>query len=362
MTFPELIDVGALVLAVVVLVVAARLIYLVALRFIRPRLLIKDVLGPDGSPSQAMTGALLSEMHRLKEEGAGSGLNFVTGNDKDIELPKDVDLPKELGLLTSVANYFPGRISTVSVTAHAATARGFGVTISLNSSDTKITSIATLWEHDYFEDGDHEAADAERLHRMTLVAASWLVYRLMEQIGVEERLQLITQDWESYALFLIGSRLQQQLRLGEARSVYARALDRDPRNRGATFNLGVLDLLALDHDSAVQRFKAVVEEVTDEAVVDASPCELDRLWYRASYNLAAAHIHRWLESSDSAPTDLTEAKAKSLEVAKKADETISLLGGDAQTRLGGKYADLVRFLVVARNGALALYADAVRRR
>jgi hypothetical protein len=354
-TLPEALSLTSIVLAVLIVVVVLRVVYLVTARFIRPQLVIEDVIGADGKPNALVSGIVRSEIYRLQDEGAGAGLSFVSGNDQPISLPAEITVPDPVKWIAGVASWFPGRRSTLSATVSGPTVRGYAMTVALKDSSLRVGATATLWEHDFFVDLAAGPTDiAERQFRLALATASWAMYRVMERAGIQSRLRLITQDWESYALFLVASRLQMTGRNTEAQRVYAKALDRDARNRGALFNIGVLDLVELEFQTAIDRFSAVLRDLQSDALERVSPHEFDRLWYRAVYNRGAAELSR--RSTDKAEL----AMADLLAAARTAHQALELLGGDAQMLLGGQHADLARFLVVTRNSALAAYADAAQ--
>jgi hypothetical protein len=134
-------------------------------------------------------------------------------------------------------------------------------------------------------------------------------YRLVAAAGVDGETRpfpFSVQNWESYALASAGATCQQDEQPEEARTLYARALDLDPRNRLALHNLATLDLrFGASHAEArgrlfraCYRLKAVRRLSTDgkgaSRVVrdDKSVVHVKRdgLWCRATHNLALTYL------------------------------------------------------------------------
>jgi hypothetical protein len=185
-----------------------------------------------------------------------------------------------------------------------------------------------------------------------------VAYYLLQRARTTDRAALLSQDWESYAHFAIAARLQASGYAAAARNGYAAALDRDPRNRGALFNLGVLDLVEESNDFAEERLAAAVDEI--ERIPGVRPLGMDRLWYRATYNHAVAKWHRYLAGSSPSSEDRFQARQLAESVVRASDATLRELGGADAMWLGGANADLARFLSMVRGAALLLYADTVR--
>jgi tetratricopeptide (TPR) repeat protein len=98
-----------------------------------------------------------------------------------------------------------------------------------------------------------------------------------------------TNDWESYALFQAGVEYQLKGDKKQARQMFSEAHQKDPGNRGAIINLGILDLEAGNYIRAQKR----LEEARDN-----SDKGYDTDWFTAIYQLVRLHRHRALEKLD----------------------------------------------------------------
>lgn len=162
--------------------------------------------------------------------------------------------------------------------------------------------------------------DYERYARLITPCAVWLYYSTRGLIRERRghlyrcwiwlwgervsRAPFGVKHWESYAYSARGAELQAAENPDGAREMYAKALARDPKNRLALVNLGVLDVrYGTTHEAHVRllcrgrdRFEAV-RGLSEKA--DGVACvrgrfgrdifvRRDGLWARATYNLALA--------------------------------------------------------------------------
>lgn len=355
-------------ISLLVLVVAARVLALAASRFLRPSLNVEDFTGADDTAGKGMSDVIRTELVGMREEGAGPALRVVTGTDMPVDLPEVAKSVDVLSALAAVVSYLPGRISSVSGRVHPAGALGEGVSLSIRGSSGRVRATTTIWARDFVRvadvpadiaaDGkDSTAATTEVRQCLALAAAAWIAYQELQRMGPTDRSVLLTQDWKSYARFLVGARVQQAGMTNLARTLYLRALDGDPRNRGALFNLAGLDIAAGADQVAEDRLEAALEELR-RVETDGERWRFDRLWYRARYNVEVARWNAYLKGG---PDPLGGMAGRLRELIETSDRTFRELGGNDAVRLGGRHSELARFLVSIRDASIAFYADVAPR-
>jgi tetratricopeptide (TPR) repeat protein len=102
-----------------------------------------------------------------------------------------------------------------------------------------------------------------------------------------------TDDWKSYAYFQAGVEWELQGEKNKAQQLFLKALDQDPKNLGASFNLSVLDVQAEEYERALQRLKRVKRDAWTMAYTwfSATP-ERTSVWYAALYQLATTYLYK----------------------------------------------------------------------
>lgn len=364
----DFVEVAALALAGLLSLVGLRLVYVVLMRFVRPSLYIEAVSAATDEDAKGLSDMIRSELHALREEGGGAGLHLVTAPDTAVDLGAITSVSTELQVVNALLSLLPGRTRLVSASLQSAGLLGQGMSVSIRNTENRIGGSVTIWENSFAAasevrgdrpvDGPEHLDSNEVREMLTIAASAWIAYRALQGASVRQRSALLTQDWESYALFRVGARQQQAGALLSARRLYLQALERDPRNRGALFNLAVLDLRDLDEPPAIERLDLVIDEIVRADSGDDEPWRFDRLWYRAVYNRAVARLHRGMRRSKGLNQDERASIKNDLrDVAEAADLTIALLGGQDAERAGGRFADLVRFLVEIRSAAVVTFAD-----
>jgi hypothetical protein len=369
---PDLGSLATAAVAALATVVALRLIYLTIIGFARPSIAVEPVQSTTGKEEDehGIQELIEAELSALREEGGGPSLLLMTTPDAAIaigEIEAGGGPLKQFGALLKL---LPGRTRVLSGQMQAAGALGQGITLTLRTSTNRVASTVTLWERQYVSardlpadiaaDGEKDKpATAEARECLGLAAAAWTAYRALEGSTAAERVGLLTQDWESYALFRVGARMQFLGLFALARRLYLDALARDPRNRGALFNLAIIDIREQNERAAIERLKAALGELTTRNPLrDIEPWLFDRLWYRANYNIIAAEWNQAVRTGTVAEAR-EPIKARIRTIVKMADRTMDRLGGEDALDAGGRFADLVRFLVDVRAAAIAVYSDAV---
>jgi hypothetical protein len=129
--------------------------------------------------------------------------------------------------------------------------RGPGLALTLATAGGRVLERETIWACDFepavgvdetFADGD----DADRLLRVATAGAVWTHFTIFEEVwGLREqelKARFQTASWRSYALMQVGIDGQAKRRPEVTRALYARAVDDDPSNMVAQFNLASAEL------------------------------------------------------------------------------------------------------------------------
>jgi hypothetical protein len=219
-----------------------------------------------------MTAAVRENYGRLRETHGGQALKMVSSSgEASIGLPPEVTQQyPQAALIAALVGFidrlFPSRTrQAIGYLRPRDLERGVGVTVTLKRRYGKVFDEITIWESDYrtpitLSEGEPKQNAYDRL---AVPAATWLMYetgnltlrrRLGRRLGrlgaVPQSLPpsfwefqiLATKDWRSYALFAVGAEIHDRGDVGSARRLYLKALNHDPANRGANFNLAVADL------------------------------------------------------------------------------------------------------------------------
>lgn len=366
-------DLGGLAIAaltVLAAIVGLRLLFLTVLGFVRPAMFIEEVRGTGGKDDivPGLADLIESELAALREEGGGPGLRLVTTPDAAIDVGTIEAGGSHLKELNALLHLLPGRTRTVSSQLQPAGALGQGMTLTLGTSAKRVLATTTLWEGLFLSPGELPAdlvttsKDGSLIHEgrhcLGLAAAAWIAYQALRSSTAADRTGLLTQDWESYAFFRIGARMQLLGLMTVARRLYIDALARDPRNRGALFNLAVLDFQESNERSSIERLATVLAEIERTRSDRDSASEYDRLWYRAMYNMAAAWLNQAARTLQSVEESARKAQLLVSTLVSTADVTIEDIGGEDALTTGSRYGDLVRFLVEVRAASIVIYSDA----
>jgi tetratricopeptide (TPR) repeat protein len=100
-----------------------------------------------------------------------------------------------------------------------------------------------------------------------------------------------TKDWQSYAYVRAGVDWQLRDELSNARQMFLKALDHDPDNPVALFNLSSCNVRAGEYDLALMRLTKA------RALADHTD-EVDVLRYKAVYQLAATYAYKSASEKD----------------------------------------------------------------
>jgi hypothetical protein len=134
--------------------------------------------------------------------------------------------------------------------------------------------------------------------RLALAGAAWVQYQLLEEMGQATPRYVRTTNWRSAALFEVAVHDERDRDNRGLRALYALALDRDPGNLPALFNLAVLELHAGSRAQACTRLRTVLAALANG---EPLPEGRDPLFYQAHYNLAVTLQTQQREAAPTAP-------------------------------------------------------------
>ncbi len=134
--------------------------------------------------------------------------------------------------------------------------------------------------------------------RLALAGAAWVQYQLLEEMGQATSRYVRTTNWRSAALFEVAVHDEHDRDNRGLRALYALALDRDPGNLPALFNLAVLELHAGSRAQAYTRLRTVLAALANG---EPHPEGRDPLFYQAHYNLAVTLQTQQREAAPAAP-------------------------------------------------------------
>jgi hypothetical protein len=197
--------------------------------------------------------------------------------------------------------------------------RGPGLALSLTRINGDLIDSLTIWADEYEPKAPEASLDADptaRAMRVSTAAAVWahfvvLQFRLVLP-NQEYRKQLGTHDWQSYAYLSAGARdrfAPQPQPL--ARALFARAIDADPENLPAQYNLGLMETVDHDEVQATTRLESLqtqLEEtapkarIADALMADRETLDRDPFRYQVASIMASAALNRYTrEARDGDP-------------------------------------------------------------
>jgi hypothetical protein len=207
---------------------------------------------------------------------------------------------------------------TLQLSGHvlAPTAAGPGLALTISTGSGRVLERLTLRAGEFESEAAGESAghggEADRLTRVATAGAVWTHFKILEdEWHLREgdiRKNLRTADWHSYALMRVGAEGRDLRPVELTRALYARAVDADPDNLTAQFNLASAELgdglLTKVRDAAMRRLELVHDELHRESdcVEDPSPGQAealdqelllnrDPLHYQVSYKQLAAKLN-----------------------------------------------------------------------
>ena len=272
---------------------------------------------------------LRAALRQLRSEDSAR-VDLVTAAAAQLELPSQVATavpPSNLisAITTLLDQLMPPLDTSIEGCLQPAGASGVGITLSLSDRARGIGQAVTLRQKQFARNGS-APYDVDAYADLLIPAAVWVHFHTSEPPRLLSRIPVVTawwakhnqpsgqphtahrrrrkpfgvEHWESYALAASGAHLQAEADLGRARQLYAQALDIEPTNRLALFNLAVLDMRTTEQ-FALQRARMRFEQVRDLSELGASPrpgdpvqrftvFRRDGIWCRATYNLAVVNL------------------------------------------------------------------------
>lgn len=136
------------------------------------------------------------------------------------------------------------------------------------------------------------------------------------------------ENWRSYSCFRAGVRWSLRKENEEARRMFLQALNYDENNRGALFNLGVLDVEAKRYDQALRwlrKARGIAIRVEQDFAKDA-------VWYKTTYQIAATCSY----DTGNRPDSLEEATKEVEALTKTIRQTLAETRAEIGKRAGSK--------------------------
>jgi tetratricopeptide (TPR) repeat protein len=339
---------------------------------------------PAGDVGSALSRVVEDELAALRREGGGEGLRLVQAPDPKVDLPSEAsDLVPQAKAITALLGFLPSNVDVVKGELLPEGASGVGVSVTLVAPGSRVIGSTTVWEREFDptwvrrqikstpetkESTTTDPTIREAYYKLGVAAAAWTVYALRLGRRSSRQARILTDDWRSYALFRLGvdAQVGSPPDYGRARKLYVAALAEDPTNRGALFNLGVLDVTNADGRIGVpptpeqmtrglSRLRLARQHLLQADRLAGVRSNEDRLWYRASYNIAATCFHRHIATPDTQMRAL--AREEALELVLTAARTLERLGGDAIKPADEQAGGLGRFLRTIEAAGVVLLAD-----
>ncbi|MCP3996938.1 MAG: DUF4332 domain-containing protein [bacterium] len=280
---------------------------------------IKDAEVQEGAPKVAKTlpAAVRAEIGAFQGHQP-EGIDDLTAPD---DLGDTVPSMGESGLgknasaiAALIAKLVWRRDYVVSMALHKTETQGVGLSIELVRGWKRLASD-TLWAGDYLDPGvteptlvgteNPEPAADDWAVRLARPAAVWILAKLRRP-SANHGTRLYkpkeiygSEDWRSSAycasasawLTSASDQIDSRVHRLRARRLFLEALDADPQNWRALYNLARLDMRDGHNTAAISRLSAADTAVGNaDGPVHAS----EEHPYRTAYNLGAAHLHRYL--------------------------------------------------------------------
>lgn len=282
-------------------------------RWFRARRHPQLIIGPfgvgtrlvDSELGTVMDDQLRAQLQRLDEDRRGPRIDVAAPASGELTLDATVIPVPQLGgwlgqALALVGILLPLRQLTVTGCLNPPDAHtGVGISLGISDPHGKCNSSTTITETPYIGEKWPSGPLEARYQRLVLPAAIWVFFTVWDALHTRDRHEARwnrafgVENWESYALFSVGSVIQQRGQNALARRLFERALAMEPSNRAAALNLAVLDL----RDSVIKQNTELRDLASSRLtrITQRDPRTLaapvhDGLWYRAQYNLAIAAL------------------------------------------------------------------------
>ncbi|HEY5286069.1 MAG TPA: hypothetical protein VIJ50_03080 [Solirubrobacteraceae bacterium] len=207
---------------------------------------------------------------------------------------------------------------TLQLSGHvlAPTAAGPGLALAISTGSGRVLERLTLRAAE-FESGNaggtsSQGSEADRFARLTTAGAVWAHFKILEdEWHLPEKDisgSLRTADWRSYALMRVGAEGNDWRPPEATRALYARAVDADPDNLIAQFNLASAELedvqLVKVRGAAIRRLELIHDELdgeghcakdspagNDDPVCQELLLDRDPLHYQVAYKQISATLN-----------------------------------------------------------------------
>ncbi len=303
--------------------------------FFFKRLDIEDFnKGAVGDIAQGLEVLIEESLNRFETEGRRQRVHLVAGPISELKIPASIkDATPQLNIISDLIEWaLPQKVIALSGYLQKTADRGAGLTLSLVEKWTgNIVANNTIWQKDYdpMMKSSSNEKDPMPYYRLADMAATWTLFQLhasseggfltkLKQnmktffklpAPSEEFIPLGTKDWQSYAYFKAGVSWSLEGEKEKARQLYVEALSRDINNRGALFNLGVIDMESGEYDKAVERLLMARNSAEKEKTNNLYS---DPVWYSAMYQLAASYQYKVIKAEEGQELNEAEETAKIL--------------------------------------------------
>jgi tetratricopeptide (TPR) repeat protein len=300
--------------------------------------------GDDKALAAGLPAALQDHISRITQENGGTELKLIKDSGEDTnDIQTALTTAGPQGALAGSVYAVLRRLAPARIWVVSGAVRefdddgGVALTMAIRRRAGTLVDQVTLWQADFDPPGDPPSSDdtKDAYYRLARSAAVWTVYargrrkrirrwatfaknwargrvatRAFEIVG--------THDWRSYALFANGVAYSERGEDDKARDLYWNALNCDPINEGAIFNLANS---YLSDTSAKGPWKGGSQRRIDESlrwldgIMDGRRIERDwdMLWHRSAYVAALGHF--WKADRHLKGVDTKAEIARALEIA-----------------------------------------------
>jgi tetratricopeptide (TPR) repeat protein len=210
--------------------------------WLRPSVIVTEFAGAGPDSGKRFVALFADEVFHHTTSANVGNLKLVTRPIEGMPPPATLDTVISQVLpwakpFAWILNFLTFReVYTLSGTLHSSDLEGNGVTIALSRKNRVVTST-TLWERDFTGCTRSELQqNVARPYPLAEAAALWFIFEFPTSKGKTELWELGTDSWKSYALFRAAVHCEKTLLPAQAKRLYRRALDSDPKNLGARLN------------------------------------------------------------------------------------------------------------------------------
>ena len=204
------------------------------------------------------------KIFKLGSEGDSPLVHIINAPISGFSIPDSIkEKSVYLKIISDLLNWaLPQQVVEVNGCLHKSDIYGAGLTLTLVKKNSgKVIAEETFWQKaftpSYKPENDRELK-IDDYYLLVDPATIWIIFKLQKK----PKTVLGTNNWSSYAYFRSGVYWYSKKEPNKARQLYIEAINADPNNQGALFNLGIMDLEAGDYKHAIERLKRLVDDDT----------------------------------------------------------------------------------------------------